>query len=73
MPLQCNFTEDDRCEMFFVSAEALYINVTGAAIDGAPTQMIFDIMVLESDHLCLLVSAPFLSFCSFWFHVLRSP
>ena len=69
MPLQCNFTEDDRCEMFFVSAETVYIKVTGTAIEGAPTQMIFDIMVLDSPRVCLLFLFPF-SLVAFLMHLI---
>ena len=53
MMLQCNTTEDDRCELFDPTIETLYIKVNGSAIDGASTQMVFDLMVLESNNVCL--------------------
>ena len=47
--MACNFTEADRCEMYYSEVETVYLKVTGAHIDSPEAQMVFELMVLPTN------------------------
>jgi len=48
-PVACVLNEADRCEMFYMSVGTIYMKVTSSHIPDSDIQMVFNLMVIDSN------------------------